>query len=151
MNNTLQPARESFEKSMYLLHKKNIKEAKLKSNVEKQIEIEANRERLEYKTSITKRIFDSINNAVERGETHAHIVLNEYWSRRLTTHHFKFDDVIKDLILDLKSNGYDVYYGPNEVCHDTSDAYMNSGGECGSSTPRYSTTLDLVVDWQHPA
>ncbi len=151
MNNILQPARESFYKSTSSLKTHDIKKAKIKTDLEKQAELEAKREKLKYKTSITKEIFNGINDAVKLGMFTRQFVLQENWSKSLNNNCFKFDDVIKELMLDLKSNGYDVYYGPNEVYHDTSDAYMNSGGECGSSTPRYSTTLELIVSWNRPA
>ncbi len=151
MNNILQPARESFYKSTSLLKKHDIKKAKRKIDLEKQAELEAKREKLEYKKSITKETFNGINAAVKLGMFTRQFVLQENWSKSLNNNCFKFDDVIKELMLDLKSKGYDVYYGPNEVCHDTSDAYMNSGGEYGSSTPRYSTTLELIVSWNRPS
>lgn len=112
-----------------------------KSNINIKIKI------LEYKKIITKNIADSITQAIKNGELKTEVILQKYWNFRLENNCFKFDNVIKELVKELKSQNYDVYYGPNKVYHDTTVQYMNSGGECGSSDPYYTDVLSLCIKW----
>ncbi len=147
--NTLISSAEAIKKSKINLKKKMSEEQKreLEFELKKKKEIEL--ENREYKKEITAIVIGDINQAVKNGESSVNVILQENWNFKFETKCFKFDSIIKELVEKLKSkkHGYDVYYGPNKVYHDTTNAYMNSGGECGSSEPYYTDVLSLYIKW----
>ncbi len=54
---------------------------------------------------------------------------------------------IKAVMAKLRRDGYRVAIEDRLVEHDTSAAYMNSGGECGSETPWWTRDTVLVITW----
>jgi hypothetical protein len=147
--NTLISATEANKKSKVLLKEKISKEEKRKIQLENKLKKEKKSKNLEYKTSISNTISEYIAGSIKRGEFETRIILEEIWNSKISTSLFEFDDVIKELIPALENKGYIVRYGATEIYHDTTVDYMNSGGECGSSTPYYTTSLTLDIKWNN--
>lgn len=145
--NDLISATKARTKSKVNLKKKMTEEQKKTFELECKKKQEKEIENLEYKKSITKKVIDDINRAIKNGELNTEVILQEHWNFRFETKCFKFDSVIKELVEELKSQTYDVDYGPNKIYHDTTSDYMNSGGECGSSEPYYTDVLSLYIKW----
>jgi hypothetical protein len=146
MNNLIL-ATQAHAKSKVNLKKKIAEEQKRAFELECKKKQEVEKENLEYKKSITKKIIDEINYSIKNGKLSAEVILQENWNFKFETKCFKFDSVIKELVEELKFQQYDVYYGKDSVYHDTSFDYMNSGGECGSSEPYYTDVLGLRIKW----
>lgn len=146
MNNLIS-ATQAHTKSKVNLKKKISEEQKRAFELEYKMKQKKESENSEYKKFITKKVVDEINNSIKNGELSIGVILQEPWNFGFDTKRFKFDDVIKKLVEELKLSNYDVYYGKDTVYHDTTFDYMNSGGECGSSTPYYTDVLSLRVKW----
>lgn len=146
MNNLIS-ATQAHSKSKVNLKKKMTEEQKRAFELECKKKQEMEKANLEYKKSITKKVIDEINYSIKNGELSAEVILQENWNFKFETKCFKFDSVVKELVEELKSQQYDVYYGKDSVYHDTSFDYMNSGGECGRSEPYYTEVLSLRIKW----
>ena len=119
------------------------KELELKCQLEK----EEDEKKLQYKKTISKEIIDEINRAIKNGKLSVTYILQENWNRKFDTKSFEYNDVIEKFVSELRDKQYTVFYGNDSVYHDTTFDYMNSGGECGSSTPYYTDVLSLRIMW----
>ena len=54
----------------------------------------------------------------------------------------------KRLLCKLHRDGYKADIVQTATRHDTSAAYMNSGGECGSEEPYWTDDIELQVSWE---
>jgi hypothetical protein len=54
---------------------------------------------------------------------------------------------VKLVLTKLRRDGYTCEIEGKSVEHDTSSAYMNSGGECGSETPWWTRNTVLIIKW----
>lgn len=59
----------------------------------------------------------------------------------------KFGKEVKVVMAKLRREGYKVEVESRSTEHDDSAAYMNSGGECGSETPWWTSDTVLVISW----
>jgi hypothetical protein len=54
---------------------------------------------------------------------------------------------VKLVLTKLRRDGYKCTIEGENVQHDDSAAYLNSGGECGSETPYYTSDTILTIKW----
>ena len=55
--------------------------------------------------------------------------------------------LVKRVMTKLRRDGYKCAVDAENVEHDESAAYLNSGGECGSETPYYTRNTVLTISW----
>jgi len=55
--------------------------------------------------------------------------------------------IVKKVRQELEKDGYKVKIIDEHTEHDTSSAYLNSGGECGSETPYYTHDTLFEISW----
>jgi len=61
---------------------------------------------------------------------------------------FEFVNELYSIASRLESDGYKAKIISRCIEHDESDAYLNSGGECGSETPYYTYDVIFEVTWE---
>jgi hypothetical protein len=126
---------------------------------------------------IEKKFRDSIEYAVEAGLKQAEIILSsdhqdtlrgeyKYLPQKHSTN-YRGEDTsdychawgegylkyaawgkyVKLVLTKLRRDGYKCTIEGEDVEHDDSAAYMNSGGECGSRTPYWTRNTILTIKW----
>lgn len=129
------------ESKLEILFKKKIESEKSKQDREKRLNQD------KYFLDISTQIRENIKTAIEIGEKHISIVLKDNFSRHLAKESFEFYPIIEKIMKFYSDQGYVCDCDKGQLYHDTSFEYLNSGGECGSSTPYYSDALYLTIDW----
>ena len=54
---------------------------------------------------------------------------------------------VKLVLAKIRRDGFKCVVSGESTHHDTSAAYMNSGGECGSETPWWTRDTILTISW----
>lgn len=122
--------------------------AQLQTKAQKELEEKHRKDAEKFLAKLENQIDEEIKFAIKNGKFNIQIILDEHWNFKFDTHCFEFHDVVNKLVEELRAAKYQVDYGPGSILCDTTAAYMNSGGECGSSTPYYSDVLALNVSWK---
>jgi hypothetical protein len=121
---------------------------KLKIKAQKELEEKHRKDAEKFLEKLEHQIDKEIKSAIKVGKFNIQIILDENWNYfKFDTHCFEFHDVVTKIVEELRAAKYEVYYGRDSIYHDTTLDYMNSGGECGSSTPRYTNILALNISW----
>lgn len=121
--------------------------AQLKIKAQKELEEKHRKDAEKFLAKLEHQIDKEIKSAIKIGKFNVQIILDKHWNFKFDTHCFEFHDVVKKIVEELQAAKYEVYYGRSSIYHDTTLDYMNSGGECGSSTPYYTNVLALNISW----
>lgn len=61
--------------------------------------------------------------------------------------HFKYKKEVKRVMTYFKNKGFTVMINSIAAKHDSSVAYLNSGGECGSMEPYWNNDTEMRISW----
>ena len=103
--------------------------------------------RKKWREEFEASVRQSIEYAVKYGKTETSVAIDNYSSLDAYEELFEFKDDMKLVIQHLKRDGYTVVLTTHSYEVDDTAAYMNSGGECGSSEPYWTTDVVLKVSW----
>jgi pyruvate-formate lyase-activating enzyme len=108
----------------------------------------------DFYASLLRHIYASIDYTVKDGKKSiSRTLVSEHWVSDKSVYgdffkRFEFAKEVKLVLRKLHKDGYKAVIEGRCVEHDTSAAYMNSGGECGSETPYHTYDSILVVSWE---
>lgn len=104
---------------------------------------ETSSKRTRFYNKLKQECEKNIKYAIENGETSCYIYLKS----------FDYDDMknfpqqIEKVIEEYKNKGFNARQTTITEYHDDTVAYMNSGGECGSSEPYYTNEDVVEISW----
>ena len=91
--------------------------------------------------------------AVERGKSSCTVIIcdppSPYGYRSLDAYkeYFEFKNDLNLIMRGLRKDGFEVGVTSRSYEVDDTAAYMNSGGECGSEEPYWTTDIVLEINW----
>lgn len=146
--NNLPTANEAATKTRCFYNQKVMNDAIKETKEALKQAVRKKKKSLEFYESLSQNIRERIKMAIKNGESSISIVLQEPWNRKFPLDSFEHNDTVKGIIEELRAKGYEIWYGYDSIYCDTTVDYMNSGGECGRSTPYYKEILALNVNWK---